>query len=81
MSRNRAGLAILVLLAMGACASDGGNRTASRSAGVTCPPGETLICEVRNTGRITHGSFSNRNTNRCACEVAANGGTVIPSIP
>jgi len=81
MSRVTAGLAVLLMMACGACVSNAGSRTASKSATPSCPAGETLICEVRNTGRITHGSFSKKNTTRCSCDEARTGGTVIPGIP
>jgi len=74
-------MAILFLsLMLGACASGTSTRqVAKASPEDMCKPGENLICEVSNTGRISHGSFSKRNS-RCACEVARAGATVIPSV-
>ncbi len=33
---------------------------------VKCPPGQTMTCEVRTTGRIRHGSFRS-NLEKCSC--------------
>lgn len=79
MSAKKFGMAALMVLAISACASDGTERPPKVSANDMCGPGETLICEVRNTGRITHGTFNKRNTT-CACEEAKSGATVIPTI-
>lgn len=70
-------LAVSVLLTcLSACASTSGTQTASRSSNYQCPAGETMVCEVRSTGRITHGSFSKRGTN-CACQ---DGSREVPTI-
>jgi hypothetical protein len=78
MLRNGSLAAAFLLLV--ACAS--GNRQESREVSLsdTCAPGETLICEVPNTGRITHGSFS-KGRKKCACEYAREGAPIIPGVP
>lgn len=74
-------LAMLVpAIALCACATDGTEQESKYARSVMqCPHGETLICEVRNTGRIRHGSFSKGGKN-CTCEVPREGGTIIPSV-
>ena len=68
-------VATLLLLFAG-CASKSETQSVSRSSSFQCPPGETMTCEVRNTGRITHGSFSKRGKN-CTC---VDGSRDVPSI-
>lgn len=79
MSRIPSTLAFVLILTLAACASDGGNKTARKSQSVECGPGQVLQCEVRNTGRIKHGSFAKGNT-RCSCEDGRAGPTIIPSV-
>ena len=79
MSRLFYGLTIPVLLAFSACASDPSRQAGNRSQPIDCGPGKTLICEVRNTGRIKHGSFGNDAKN-CSCEEGRAGPTRVPSI-
>ncbi len=78
MSRLRNGLIVLSALSFTACASDPNSMSARRSSGYQCPTGEKLVCEVRNTGRIHHGSFSKKGSN-CACQVE--GTLAAPIIP
>ncbi len=78
MSRLRNGLIVLSALTFTACASDPNSMSARRSSDYQCPTGETLVCEVRNTSRIHHGSFSKKGSN-CACQV--DGTLAAPIIP
>jgi hypothetical protein len=51
----------LLIIAAGllaGCASDKTRSSRDVSASDTCAPDQTLVCEVSNTGRIKHGSFS-----------------------
>ena len=81
MSKLRTALSVFAVLALTACASNPDNRTARRSSSYECPAGETLICEVTNTGRITHGSFGKRGTSRCSCQDEGRAGpTIIPDV-
>ena len=80
MARLNISITLLSLLALTACASNPDNRSARRSSSYQCPAGETLVCEVTNTGRITHGSFSKKGS-KCSCEDEGQvGPTVIPGI-
>jgi hypothetical protein len=69
----------LLILVVGACAQDPAKQATENSSRVQCPPGETMVCEVRNTGRIVHGSFSKGNS-RCACKDERSGSPNIPGI-
>jgi len=69
----------LLILVVGACAQDPAKQPAKNSSRTQCPPGETMVCEVRNTGRIMHGSFSKGNS-RCACKDDRGGPPNIPGI-
>jgi hypothetical protein len=71
-------IAALVLIA---CAPAGTRKPATVSASDTCGPGETLVCEVPNTGRIQHGSFS-KGSKTCACQRdGSTGPPIIPQVP
>jgi len=73
-------LAVTLSLLLGACASNSTTQSANRDPSVQCPAGKTMICEVRSTSRITHGSFSKRGSN-CACEEEGRAGaTIIPDV-
>ncbi len=75
------GSLIVVALLLCACVSAGNREPAPVSASDTCAPGETLICEVSNTGRIKHGSFSKGGKN-CGCEKDGQSGPpIIPQVP
>jgi hypothetical protein len=69
-----------VALMLGACASNSTREPRKLSASDTCAPGKTLICEVSNTARIKHGSFSKGSKN-CSCEDKRAGVPRIPGIP
>jgi hypothetical protein len=69
----------LLVFAVAACAQNPGKQQSENSARVQCPPGETIVCEVRNTGRIMHGTFSNKNS-RCACKDSRTDSPNIPDI-
>jgi hypothetical protein len=71
-------LGAVMLLA--ACASGNSREPRQLSASDTCAPNETLVCEVSNTGRIKHGSFS-KEGERCACSDRRKGAPLIPGIP
>ena len=62
------------------CASNPQSQQVSNAVGVECPPGHTLTCETRTTGRIHHGSFGKDNT-RCACVSNDYDPMVSPAIP
>ncbi len=71
-------IAVLVLTA---CVSTSNREPDPVSASDTCAPGETLVCEVPNTGRIKHGSFS-KGSKRCACQRDGESGPpIIPQVP
>ena len=74
-------LAVVLLSGcLAACATKSGTQTASKSSNYQCAAGETMVCEVRNTSRITHGSFSKRGRN-CACQDSSREApTIIPEI-
>ena len=73
-------LTVTFSLLLGACASNSATQSANRGPSVQCPAGKTMVCEVRSTSRITHGSFSKRGTN-CACEEEGRtGATIIPDV-
>jgi hypothetical protein len=69
----------LLVLAVAACAQNPGKQQSNNSPRTECPPGETMVCEVRNTGRIMHGTFSNKNS-RCACKDSRTDSPNIPDI-
>lgn len=71
----------IVALVLSACVSAGSNKPPPVSAADTCAPGETLVCEVPNTGRIKHGSFS-KGSKKCACQRdGETGPPIIPQVP
>ncbi|HEX9853616.1 MAG TPA: hypothetical protein VGA68_11400, partial [Woeseiaceae bacterium] len=75
------GSVTVTALLLGACASSGNRESGEISSTDTCGAGKTLVCEVPNTGRIKHGSFS-KGSKTCACEVAGETGPpIIPGIP
>ncbi len=78
MSKLKIGLVLMLALSFTACASDPNNMSARRTSNYQCPAGQTLICEVTNTGRIHHGSFSKRGSN-CACQIE--GTEAAPNVP
>ena len=67
----------LLVFVVAACAQNPARQQSENSDRIKCPPGEKLVCEVRNTGRIMHGSFGNKNS-RCACKDSR---TDSPNIP
>ncbi len=69
----------LLVFAVAACAQNPGKQQSENSSRTQCPPGETMVCEVRNTGRIMHGSFSKANS-RCACKDSRTDSPNIPDI-
>ena len=73
-------LLILSFSLLTACASDGTKSPRELTASDTCAPDETLVCEVSNTGRIKHGSFS-KEGKRCSCSDRKSGAPIIPGIP
>jgi hypothetical protein len=81
MSFLRASTMIFAVLVLTACASAGTSSPKPASISDTCAPGETLICEVPNTGRIKHGSFS-KGSKKCACQRDGDTGPpIIPQVP
>lgn len=77
----RTGSVTVAVLLLCACASSGNRGSSEISTSDTCGAGKTLVCEVPNTGRIKHGSFS-KGSKTCACEVAGETGPpIIPGIP
>ena len=72
--------AALSLILIGGCASNSQPEQVSNAVGIKCPPGHTLTCETRTTGRIHHGSFGKENE-RCACVSADHNPMVSPAIP
>lgn len=79
ISLNKLSTVVLLSLFAG-CASNPDSQTVSRNSSYQCPRGETMVCEVRNTGRITHGSFSKRGKN-CTCQdESREGPAIIPEI-
>jgi hypothetical protein len=81
MSFLKTGCLTVVALVLCACVSAGNSKPAPVSASDTCAPGETLTCEVSNTGRIKHGSF-NKGGKNCACERdGQTGPPIIPQVP
>lgn len=63
-----------------ACASDSTKSPRQVTASDSCAPDETLVCEVSNTGRIKHGSFS-KEGKRCSCSDRKSGAPIIPGVP
>ncbi|MDH4049408.1 MAG: hypothetical protein OEW68_15240 [Gammaproteobacteria bacterium] len=81
MTLRRIFLLVAASLVLGACASDSSPKKPKRvSASDTCAPGDTLICEVSNTARIKHGSFS-KGSKKCSCEDRRAGAPIIPGVP
>lgn len=70
---------ILLLALLTACASDNTRSPKKPSASDACAPDQTLVCEVSNTGRIKHGSFS-KEGKRCSCSDGKAGAPIIPGI-
>jgi hypothetical protein len=71
---------IASVLLLGACVSLGNKDSSTVSISDTCAPDETLICEVSNTGRIKHGSFS-KDGKRCSCSDRRSAAPIIPGVP
>lgn len=76
--------AALPMLVLGGCAgtgaAGGGMEPASNRAGLQCPAGYTVTCEVRKIGRIHHGSFG-RDYDSCSCVSTSIHGETRPIIP
>lgn len=72
--------AVLLSILIAGCASNQRPEQVSNAVGRECPPGHTLTCETRTTGRIHHGSFGKDNE-RCACVSADHRPMVSPAIP
>jgi len=79
MNTVRMVLKSLLILMVGACAHDPGKQNTAESREFQCAAGEKMVCEVRNTGRIQHGSFSKANS-RCACLDDRAGAPNIPAV-
>lgn len=71
--------ATLSMLVFAGCAG-GGSTRAGGQAGLQCPAGFTVTCEVRTTGRIHHGSFG-KNYDSCACVSNDRHAQTAPVIP
>ena len=81
MSFLKASSMTVAALVLTACASAGSREPESASISDACAPGETLVCEVPNTGRIKHGSFS-KGSKKCACQRdGETGPPIIPQVP
>jgi hypothetical protein len=81
MSFLRAGTLIIAGLVLTACASGSTRDPGPANMSDACAAGETLICEVPNTGRIKHGSFS-KGSKKCACQrTGETGPPIIPQVP
>jgi hypothetical protein len=72
----RAVIALVLVLLLGACASDPnkiptGNfeKATAKSEGIRCPSGYVLTCEAKRTGRIRFGKMGGDNLESCSCEV------------
>lgn len=75
--------ATLLTLILGGCAGGGTSGridpTASE-AGLQCPVGFTVTCDVRTTGRIHHGTFG-KDYDSCSCVSSSQHGETRPVIP
>ena len=81
MTLHKLSLLMVASMALGACTSGSSTRPPKAvSASDTCAPGKTLICEVSNTARIKHGSFS-KGSKSCSCEDKRAGAPIIPGVP
>lgn len=72
-------LLVVATLLLGACASQGPQEPRRVSASDTCAPNETLVCEVSNTGRISHGGFG-KEGKRCSCSDRRRSAPTIPGV-
>ena len=70
---------VAAILLLSACASSSTQKRTVTAADA-CAPNETLVCEVSNTGRIKHGSFS-KDGERCSCSDRSKGPPIIPGVP
>lgn len=73
------GLVVGAILLLGACASRGTQEPRPASVSDVCAPNETLVCEVSNTGRISHGGFS-KEGKRCSCSDRRRGAPTVPGV-
>lgn len=81
MSPLKSGLLPAAVLLLAACTSAGTRDPGTANMSDACGSGETLVCEVPNTGRIKHGSFS-KGSKRCACQRdGETGPPIIPPVP
>jgi hypothetical protein len=76
--------ATLLMLASGGCAGGGGTGAridpTAGQAGLQCPAGYTVTCDVRTTGRIHHGTFG-KDYDSCSCVSTSQHGETRPVIP
>lgn len=76
--------ATLLVLTLGGCAGGGGTSAridpTATDAGLQCPVGYTVTCDVRTTGRIHHGTFG-RDYDSCSCVSTSQHGETRPVIP
>lgn len=81
MSFPKAGSLIIAAWVLTACTAGSTRDPAQASMSDACAAGETLVCEVPNTGRIKHGSFS-KGSKKCACQrTGETGPPIIPQVP
>lgn len=76
--------AALLMLVSGGCAGGGGASSridpTRNQAGLQCPVGYTVTCDVRTTGRIHHGTFG-KDYDSCSCVSTSQHGETRPVIP
>lgn len=73
----------VLTLVLSGCAGGGGaagGAPAARQAGIECPPGYTVTCEVKMTGRIHHGTFG-KDYDSCSCVSTSQHGETRPVVP
>lgn len=81
MSPLKSCLLPVAALLLAACTSAGTRDAGTANMSDACGSGETLVCEVPNTGRIKHGSFT-KGSKRCACQRSGETGPpIIPPVP
>ena len=78
----------VLLLLLGACASNADNVAASEGKAasppkIRCPTGYTMVCEAKKVGRIRFGRIGKDNLDSCACEpeYGSSGRPARPIIP
>jgi hypothetical protein len=72
--------AIASIWLLAGCAAGGGGTHMATEAGLQCPKGFTVTCEVRKIGRIHHGTFA-KSLESCACVSNTMHSQTVPVIP